>query len=68
MTGSWIRPVSKRANGELADSDCRYSNGKQPELLDIMLVPFEKPAPDQYQTENHLIDENSKWQFVRKAT
>jgi hypothetical protein len=66
--GAWIRPVSPRRTGELANSECIYKNGGLPELLDFMQVSFERIAPDAYQTENQLIDVNNKWQFIRKAT
>lgn len=67
IIGSWIRPVSKRRGGELSDSECLYQNGKRPELLDVMSVPLKKSAHDYYQTENYVIDENGKWQFLKKA-
>jgi hypothetical protein len=66
--GSWIRPVSQRRTGELANSECVYQNGGLPELLDFMQVSFERMAPDSYQTENQVIDANNKWRFIKKAT
>lgn len=54
--GGWIRPVSTRGTTELARNERRYSNGKDPKILDVMDVSLIEPVPRGYQTENQLID------------
>lgn len=61
----WIRPVSGSGEGELADSEIRYGNGSLPELLDIILIPYEKVCPNKYQPENVLIS-NEKWERLSR--
>ena len=59
--GSWIRPVSGRAAGELSEEDRRFENGREPGLLDIIRIPMIEARPCGYQTENHLIDDSEYW-------
>jgi len=59
--GSWIRPVSRRAAGELSQEDCRFENGQEARPLDIIRIPLIEPRPYGYQTENHLIDDSEYW-------
>ncbi|HTS66207.1 MAG TPA: hypothetical protein VMH28_29490 [Candidatus Acidoferrales bacterium] len=54
--GAWVRPVSARATTELARDERRYRDGRDPRILDVMDVALREPAPNGYQTENHLID------------
>jgi hypothetical protein len=54
--GAWIRPVSGRGTTELARTERRYADGKDPKILDLMDVSLIEPAPHGYQTENHLLD------------
>lgn len=53
--GVWIRPISVRPTTELAASEYTYADGTAPELLDLVEIEFEKPAPRAHQTENHVI-------------
>jgi hypothetical protein len=62
--GPWIRPVSDRPTAELNFSDCTYSDGTSPKLLDLIDVPLLRPTPHNHQTENHLIDSSRKWTRV----
>ncbi|MEW6283275.1 MAG: hypothetical protein AB1758_32000, partial [Candidatus Eremiobacterota bacterium] len=57
----WIRPVSARPEGELSEEERRYSDGRDPSLLDIVTVTVKGPAPKGCQTENYLIDEDCYW-------
>jgi hypothetical protein len=59
--GSWIRPVSGRAAGELSEEDRRFENGQEPRPLDIIRIPMIEARPCGYQTENHLIDDSEYW-------
>ncbi len=57
----WIRPTSKRPTLGISESESRYANGTQPRLLDKISIPFIKPKPWYYQSENHLIDDKERW-------
>jgi hypothetical protein len=59
--GGWIRPVSARVKAEVSLSECRYQNNGIPKVLDIIDVPLSIPAPDNHQTENHILDPKSWW-------
>lgn len=59
--GAWVRPVSARPHEEISEEDRRYSDGKRAHLLDIVSIPMKEPRPHTYQTENHLIDDQSYW-------
>jgi hypothetical protein len=67
-SGTWIRPVSARENGELSEEDRRFENGKDPALFDVVEIPMIEPRPHGYQTENHLIDERLYWTNKGRAT
>lgn len=57
----WIRPISDRKDEEVSIEECRYENGGQPELLDIIDVPLIEPRPKNPQRENWLLDPNFHW-------
>jgi hypothetical protein len=62
--GGWVRPVSARETEEVRPSECRYKNGADPKLLDIMHVPLLNAAPHKHQTENQVIDTEGGWAKV----
>lgn len=62
-TGEWIRPVSEE--GQLTNKQIKYANGKLPELLDIIRIPYKKLQPTAYQPENVLISEE-QWEYLGK--
>lgn len=66
--GSWIRPVSGRAAGELSEEDRRFETGHEPGPLDIIRIPMIAARPDGYQAENHLIDDSEYWTKEGKAS
>ena len=62
--GEWIRPISHSRDskyGELSDKECQYEDHSEPQILDIISIPFVKPCPNLYQKENHYIDHRIKW-------
>lgn len=59
--GEWVRPVSTRPTHEISEEERRYEDGRDPQLLDIVLVPCESHQPSPYQRENHVIDPTDYW-------
>lgn len=62
--GGWIRPVSSRKTDEIYPSECQYEDKYQPDLLDIIEVPYKKYEPECFQCENYLINEGYYWSKV----
>lgn len=61
--GNWIRPVSDREGEEVSEDECRYENGRDPQVLDIIDVPLLSPKPNNHQQENWLLD-SDRWAKV----
>lgn len=59
--GDWIRPVSARNGREVSEYERQYEDGSDPQVLDIISVPILKPLPEQWQTENWLLDDEHYW-------
>jgi hypothetical protein len=66
-TGEWIRPVSHRDEEEISHAECMILNGARARVLDLLEIPFLRPVPGGYQTENHLIHPTQKWRKVGEA-
>ena len=66
--GNWIRPVSKRDNQEVSEYERQYEDGSDPQVLDIVQVPVLEPKPDNFQTENWLLDDEYYWQKVGRLS
>lgn len=63
--GPWIRPVSSRFEGEVSEEERQYSDGADPQVLDIVTVPVLGPSVAEkhpFQTENLRIDPNYYWE------
>jgi hypothetical protein len=60
-SGEWIRPVSARPNREVSARERQYEDRTDPKVLDIVLVPFLRPQPHDFQSENWLLDPDYYW-------
>ena len=58
--GASIRPIGSADKGELY-GERYYTDGKDPELLDLIEIPLVNPQPSTYQSENHLVDSKRRW-------
>ena len=59
----WIRPVSARSGREVSEYEGQYEYGSDPKVLDIVNVPVLKPLPEEWQTENWLLDPEYYWEI-----
>jgi hypothetical protein len=59
--GNWIRPVSARPTQEISLEERRYNDGRDPSVLDIILIEMKNPQAQHHQQENHLIDADCYW-------
>lgn len=59
--GSWIRPVSRQENGEIAAEAIRLDNGHIPQYLDVITVETRGAEDHPYQKENVFITEKHPW-------
>lgn len=63
--GAWIRPVSDRPDQAVSRQErrCRDSIGRlaEPKLLDVVDVPLREHRPQDYQSENWLLDPGCRW-------
>ena len=62
IPGEWVRPVSARATHEISEEERRYEDGRDPQLLDIVLVPCSGHQPLPHQRENHVINPGNYWE------
>lgn len=60
--GNWVRPVSARENQEVSEYERQYEDGSDPRVLDIINIPVLGPQPENYQTENWLLDPTYYWE------
>jgi hypothetical protein len=51
-TQDWIRPLGSGSHGAVTVSEQTLADGTRPELLDLIEVPLERPAPQPGQPEN----------------
>ena len=66
--GNWIRPVSNRESESISETERCYADGNDPELLDIIEVPFLGPKPKGYQQENWLLNASRQWRHVGRLS
>jgi hypothetical protein len=63
----WLRPVSAREHEEVSEEERQYSDGSEPQVLDIIEVPLLDARPKGYQQENWLLDPTKDWKKVGRA-
>ncbi len=63
--GGWVRPVGPGGKGEL-NGERLYSDGKEPQLLDIMEIGFLGAAGSGCHREDQVVDTRQRW--VRKGS
>ncbi len=59
--GKWIRPVSARATQEISVEEQMTQDLCGTSILDVVTITMRSPLPQNYQTENHLIDDRIAW-------
>lgn len=59
--GGWIRPVSARPSAEISLDERQYSDGKEPQILDVIEIPMIAAVPRVHQIENQMIDHEYYW-------
>ncbi|WP_434975818.1 dual OB domain-containing protein [Streptomyces cyaneofuscatus] len=60
-SGEWVRPVSSRPKREVSAYERQYKDGTDPNVLDIVVVPFLRHQPHDFQSENWLLDPDYYW-------
>ena len=53
--------MSAREGQEVSEYERQYEDGSDPRILDIVYVPLLEPRPDEWQTENWLLDPEFYW-------
>ena len=66
--GRWIRPVSDREHQDVSEYERQYEDGSDPKVLDVIDVPVLEPRPDDYQSENRLLDPEYYWEKVGRLS
>lgn len=61
--GGWLRPVAdyRIDEGAVPQASSRLQDGTQPQVLDVLQIPFDSAVPHGCQVENHLI-RGGPWQ------
>ena len=62
--GPWIRPVSARDTREISEDDRRYEDGTGAAVYDVIEIDMLQYVGENYQSENHLIDDGYHWRKV----
>ena len=63
----WIRPISREPDGSLK-WECRYRDGSNPRLLDVINVRLIRHRPWLYQQENWTFNRHYPWERVNRLT
>ncbi len=62
----WVRPVSDRDNGEIAEHECLTCHGRDPEPLDTVRIFVDEHHPEPHQPENWLLTDRT-WEMVKQG-
>ena len=62
---TWIRPVPTPEGGAVAASQCKLSEGRQVQQLDVVRLDIEQQVPLPHQPENRLMSKNQPWLLLR---
>ncbi len=57
--------MSERKTAELSSAECRCTDKRTPQLLDVVEIPILRAQPKRHQTENFVIDATRRW--IRKG-
>ena len=60
--GGWTRPVSAREGREVSEYERQYEDGSDPRVLDVVNIPLLEARPEDWQTENWLLDPEYYWE------
>lgn len=60
----WIRPVSSRPHEEVSEYERQYSDGSDPQVLDVINIPLISAIPKSHQQENWLLDPGTYWEKI----
>lgn len=66
--GDWVRPVSARETEEISKEEQTFADGDCPKLLDVVAVPMLEHRPQNFQQENHLVDDKTMWRKVGRVS
>lgn len=64
--GPWIRPIGTVVNDAVAPDTCRFDDGTEMGLLDIVEVRLISHVPSDHQRENWTFDESVAWRRLSK--
>lgn len=63
--GGWVRPVSLGPEGTLFPEHFTLKDGTEPQVLDVLVIPLERPKPELHQPENWVIG-GGRWRLVER--
>ena len=61
---NWIRPISGRPGEEITRHESRYEDGCYLHVMDIVDVPIIRHRPNEFQSENWLMNSNKRWKKI----
>lgn len=65
---AWIRPVTSHGEHEVSALEATNTAGELTKVGDVLDIAYVMHQPFHFQTENHLIVENQRWNKVGEAT
>lgn len=64
----WLRPVSRRPDGELRFYNYILPDNREPELFEILEFDCIEPSPRHHQPENWILDTDKSWRTMGRAS